>query len=112
MAFVRTAWEERRIYSNGMDAISFWLGEAPLSLPMKSIPFTTSLNMNFFKELERLCQDVRDNGAHVVIFDEVNRRYLAGEEDIARLCGLHLIHGFSDGRVYGAAAASGKGKDP
>jgi hypothetical protein len=112
LAFVENAWGERKIYSNGVDVIFFRLGEAPLSLPMKSIPFTTSPNLDFTSSLETLCEDVRKNGALVVYFDDVDRRYLASHEDLGSQCELRLIRTFADGQVYGPVVPYGEVQEP
>jgi hypothetical protein len=102
IAFVKPLANNVNIYSNGSDVLDFLTGNQSLSIPRKTNSITTIANPYYDEEIEVMCEDIAENKALLVYFNQITWRwYLPSQAEIEATCHLPVLHHFADGTVYG-----------
>jgi len=100
--FLKRSGEQRTIYSNGVDAISFLTGKDALRLPAKIDPVSGQVNLDFDRQMATLKSEVMQNRVVIVLFDNITwRYYLPQSEELRDTYQLPVMRRLSDGAVYG-----------
>lgn len=103
MSMVRAQFDDRPVYSNAPDVMAFLFGKQAQPVPRHWNPMTRLSNPDLPEELAALCDDLIQDGAIVVYFDQVSsfRVYMITPEDIEARCELRLKLRLADGAIYG-----------
>ena len=109
--FVTSLKDERKIFSNGADAIGFLTAKQADYLPARYSPYTLLSNPEYERQMETLCMDVAGKRAIIVYLDDITwRDYLPTVSEITTTCGEPRSTRLSDGIVYGENVFIGGGK--
>jgi hypothetical protein len=102
MAYLEKLDDGITIYSNGSDAIMFWLNKDALPIPAKIFPGTRLPNENFDKDFALIQTNVDKGDAIVVFFTELSVRwYLPSKSEFGNTYKLPILHLLRDGIIYG-----------
>lgn len=100
LAFLRSAPQGVRIYSNHPHAIGYVLGRRARMLPDKISPLSLKPNQDYPRSLREMCDDLAGTGA-IVAFFEHNRWHLPSAEELQAACGIGIIQRTADGVIFG-----------
>ena len=100
--FLKRSADQRTIYSNGVDAVSFLTGKNVERLPFKIDPVSSQTNREFDRQMATLNNDVMQHRALIVFFDTIDwRYYLPSRAELEETYKLPLMVRLDDGAVYG-----------
>jgi hypothetical protein len=103
LAFIDSFPGDAKIYSNGFDVLDLMTGKEALSFPKKIDPTTLLVNQDFEQEIAVMCNDIRENRALLVFFNQLKwRTYFPTQAELESDCKLSVMNRFADGTVYGA----------
>ncbi|MGD2027617.1 MAG: hypothetical protein PVI99_07360 [Anaerolineales bacterium] len=102
ISYVRQLEEDKKIYTNGADAIKFLSGKLSFSIPRTLYPGTMEENEQFDHEMKTMCTEIKQGEAILILFDSIAWRwYFPNQEKIEATCKVPILQRFSDGTVYG-----------
>ena len=102
IAFLKQIPNDRKIYSNGYDIVSFMTEKKVKTIPREVNPNTSLPNQDFAKELEGMCINIGKGDLFVYFFKINWRWYFPTLDEIEKNCKLTVIQHFSDGIIYGS----------
>lgn len=101
MAYVKSLPGGTIIYSNGPDIIHFLTGKEAMFIPARVSPVTLLANRNFSPELVAMWDDMAQNQAILVYFDNVTWRWYLPKREELEQYDIPVLFRFVDGTVYG-----------
>jgi hypothetical protein len=88
------------IYSNAPEAVYLLAGRRAETVPVRVDPLTDRPLARYRAALERERSRLRKRPGVVAFFEDVHRRYLPSEEEVARRLGVRVVVQAADGAVY------------
>ena len=89
------------IYSNEPPLVSFQTGRKVSMLPRDTFPLDKEPNPDYVKQLNLLCQNVKEDQAVVIYMFQGRRKYLPTPEQLMADCSLSVLYAAEDGLLLG-----------
>jgi hypothetical protein len=89
------------VYSNAPDAIYFLAGRRAETIPVRTDPLAARPYDGYPRALERLRRETASGAAVVVLFDDVDRTYLPGRDELMSAADLRVVRTTPDGAILG-----------